>query len=78
MAPWMLEDGRNATQQEADAAYAVFQAIVRDAVAIRNRIVAAGGMATKTVFEDELMPKHCLDRRAAHDVMNHIEYHNLK
>lgn len=78
MATWMLEDGKSAAQEEVDAAYNVFLTVVQDALVIRRRIVAAGGMATKTVVEDELMPKHGIDRRAAHDVMNHIEYHNLK
>jgi hypothetical protein len=66
------------TQAERDAAYAHWLHMVDVAVAIRNRIVAAGEMATKTRVEDELIPMFGIDRYDAHRIMNHIEYHNLR
>lgn len=46
-----------------------------EAIRIRFLIVKAGRMATKTAVEDVLMIRHPeLDRAAAHDVMNTIEY----
>ena len=66
------------TQAELDAEYQAWLGQVATAVEIRNRIVASGEMATKTRVEDELMPMFCIDRYDAHQIMNHIEYHNLK
>ena len=45
---------------------------------IVKRIVESGGMANKSKVEDELMPMFGVDRYIAHEVMNHIEYHNLR
>ena len=56
----------------------VWRHMVTTAVQIRNRIVAAGEMATKTRVEDELMPMFGIDRGDAHSIMNHIEYHCLR
>lgn len=66
------------TQAELDAEYQAWLGMVSAAVAIRNRIVAAGEMATKTRVEDELMPLYGIDRYDAHRIMNHIEYHQLR
>ncbi len=55
-----------------------YQAIVLEARKEVGRIVAAGGMATKTKVENYLMPKYNLTRYAAHEIMNYIEYHNLR
>ncbi len=66
------------TQVELDAEYQAWLGRVATAVQIRNRIVASGEMATKTRVEDELMPLFGIDRYDAHQIMNHIEYHNLK
>lgn len=54
-----------------------FAAIVLKAREIQGAIVAAGGMATKSKVEDELMPLYNLTRGAAHQVLNFIEAHNL-
>jgi len=51
--------------------------IMRDALIIRQRIIDAGEMATKTRVETELMAKHDLTRSLAHDVMNIIEQRAL-
>lgn len=45
---------------------------------IVKRIVESGGMANKSRVEDELMPMFNIDRYTAHDVMNYIEFHNLR
>ena len=66
------------TQAELDAEYQAWLGRVAVAIQIRNRIVESGGMATKTRVEDELMPLFDIDRYDAHQIMNHIEYHNLK
>jgi hypothetical protein len=66
------------TQAELDAEYQAWLGMVAAAVAIRNRIVAAGDMATKTRVEDELMPIFGIDRYDAHMIMNHIEHRNLR
>lgn len=66
------------TQAELDAEYQAWLGRVATAVQIRNRIVEAGEMATKTRVEDELMPLFGIDRYDAHAIMNHIEYHNLR
>ena len=52
--------------------------ILQRAAAIRRRIVEAGGMATKTVVEDELMPEFAIDRYTAHQALNTIERENLR
>lgn len=52
--------------------------LIKQAVEIRFLIVANGGMATKSVVEDVLMARHAgLGRTEAHDILNHIEYHNI-
>lgn len=66
------------TQTQLDAEYAAWLNMVDTALQIRGRIVAAGGMANKSAVEDELMPMFGIDRGAAHNIMNHIEYHNLR
>lgn len=49
-----------------------------DALAIRQIIFEHGGMANKSAVEDVMMRKHPgLDRSEAHDILNHIEYHNM-
>ena len=65
------------TQEQLDQEYQEWLGMVAAAVAIRDRIVAAGGMATKSRVEDELMPMFGIDRSDAHSIMNHIEFHNL-
>lgn len=65
------------TQAQLDVEYKIWLSMVDTAVAIRNRIYFAGGMATKTIIEDELMPMFGIDRGAAHDITNYVEYHNL-
>ena len=52
--------------------------ILQRAAAIRRRIVEAGGMATKTAVEDELMPEFGVDRYTAHHALNTIERENLR
>jgi len=52
--------------------------LLERAVAIRRRIIEAGGMATKTAVEDELMPEFAIDRYTAHQVLNTIERENLR
>lgn len=55
-----------------------WKSLVNEAVAVRKAIVHSGGMATKSLTEDILMIFHTeLDRGAAHDILNHIESHNL-
>ncbi len=67
------------TAAELDAEYAAWLAQVDAALVIRRRIIAAGEMATKTRVEDELMPLYPgMDRYAAHRILNHIEYRNLR
>lgn len=66
------------SQAQLDAEYAAWLGMVDEALRIRGRIVAAGGMANKSAVEDELMPLFGIDRRAAHDIMNHIEAYNLR
>lgn len=65
------------TQEQLDQEYQEWLKMVAAAIAIRERIVSAGGMATKSKVEDELMPMFGIDRGDAHTIMNHIEYHNL-
>jgi hypothetical protein len=56
-----------------------FEALVHEAVEIKYVIYKAGGMATKTAVEDVLMLRHSgLDRYEAHDVLNRVEFLNLK
>lgn len=45
---------------------------------IVKRIVESGGMANKSRVEDELMPMFGVNRYTAHQVMNHIEFYNLR
>ena len=52
--------------------------MVREAIGIRNAIVASGSMATKTSVENVPMERHSIDRYDAHNIMNHIEYHNYR
>ena len=66
------------TQEELDTEYQAWLGQVSAAITIRNRIVASGEMATKTRVENEIMPMFGIDRYDAHQIMNHIEYHNLK
>ena len=61
-----------------DEKYRQWLELVQEAVSIRNRIVASGEMATKTRVEDEMMQLHGMERYDAHNIMNHIKYHNLK
>ena len=52
--------------------------LVRDALAIGWLIYMNGGIATKSAVEDVLMLRHeGLDRTAAHDITNLIEYYDL-
>ena len=56
-----------------------FNTLVVEAVRVRDAVVFAGGMATKSFMEDFLMLKHSgLSRHDAHTVTNHIEYENKK
>ena len=66
------------TKEEMDAEDKMWRQMVTTAVQIRNRIMAAGEMATKTRVENEIMPMFNIDRCDAHSIMNHIEYRNLK
>lgn len=66
------------TQAELDAQQAQWLHMIDVAQDIVKRIVESGGMATKSSVEDELMPMFGVDRYMAHQVMNHIEYHNLR
>jgi len=66
------------TQAERDAEYAHWLHMVDVALDIQKRIVEAGGMATKSIVEDELMLMFGIDRYVAHNITNHIEYHNLR
>ena len=52
--------------------------IVREAITIRNDIMQAGEMATKTRVENVLMERHGMDRYDAHNIMNHIEHRNYR
>ena len=66
------------TQEQRDADYAHWLHMVDVALDIQKRIVDSGGMASKSVVEDELMPMFGIDRYVAHGITNHIEYHNLR
>lgn len=56
-----------------------FNALIEQAVRVRDVVVFAGGMATKSFMEDFLMLKFPgLSRYDAHTVTNHIEYENKK
>lgn len=56
-----------------------FRLLIIEARTHVGTIMRAGGMATKSAVENLLMAAHPgLTRRHGHDVMNHIEYHNLK
>lgn len=61
-----------------DEQYQSWLGMVEQAREIQGRIITAGGMATKSSVEDELMPLYGIDRGTAHDIMNHIEYHNMR
>lgn len=51
---------------------------VDEAIRIRWLICKNGGNCCKTAVEDVLLLRHPeLDRAFFHDVMNHIEYHDL-
>lgn len=53
--------------------------LLEEAVKITEVIVTHGGMATKTAVEDVLMNRFdSLNRCEAHDVMNAVEFLNLK
>jgi hypothetical protein len=54
-----------------------FNELVQAAIRIRYAVYQAGGMATKSGVEDVLMHRYAVERDIAHDVMNHIEYHDL-
>lgn len=60
------------------ADYDKWLGMVREAITIRNDIVASGGMATKTSVENVLMERHGIDRYDAHNIMNHIEFRNYR
>ena len=52
--------------------------LINEALTIRRKVVASGGMSTKSSVEDYLMAEHPeLDRYDAHHVMNTIETRNL-
>lgn len=53
-------------------------AYIEYALAARAAIVAAGGMATKTIIEDLLTRKYQIRREMGHELMNFIEYYNVK
>jgi len=56
----------------------ILQALVQEANDVRWLIHYYDGMASKSVIEDVLMLRHgWLDRDAAHELMNYIEYHNI-
>ena len=63
---------------EITADYDKWLDMVREAIGIRNAIVASGGMATKTSVENVLMERHGIDRYDAHNIMNHIEFRNYR
>lgn len=48
------------------------------ALTARRQIIAAGGMASKSAVEDVIMPMFGIDRCEAHEIMNEIEYKNLR
>lgn len=50
-----------------------YAALLADAQDEEYRIVARGGMATKTAVEDVLMGRWDLTRGAAHAIMNAVE-----
>lgn len=54
-----------------------FDALLREYQLEAGKIVAAGGMATKSRVEDILMARHGIDRATAHDVANTCEYKGL-
>lgn len=66
------------TKEQLDEELRAWLQLVDEALAIRRAIVAAGGMATKTAVENELMQRHGMSRSDAHSIMNHIEAHNLR
>jgi len=56
-----------------------FEMLRADALMIRKVIFENAGMASKSVVEDVMMRKHPgLKRMEAHEILNHIEFHNLK
>jgi hypothetical protein len=52
--------------------------IKKVAVDVQFLIVKGGGMATKSVVEDYLMPRFGIDRCLAHEVMNDLERENVR
>ena len=66
------------TLEELNARQAQWDSMVDAAQDIVKRIVESGGMANKSRVEDELMPMFDMDRYTAHQIMNHIERHNLR
>jgi hypothetical protein len=58
--------------------YADRCALIREAINVRWLIYSGGGNASKTAVEDVLLMRHVhLDRAEVHEIMNHIEYHDL-
>lgn len=52
--------------------------LIAEAVAIKWLIYVNGGNACKSAVEDVLMARHDgLTRYVAHEVMNHIEFHQV-
>lgn len=54
-----------------------FDELVQAAIRIRHAVYQAGGMATKSGVGDVLIHRYGVDSTLAHEVMNHIEYHDL-
>ncbi len=55
-----------------------FDELLREYQCISGAIVASGGMATKSKCEDVLMERYDIDRSAAHDIANTVEYRGLR
>lgn len=56
-----------------------FLKLIADALAIQQLIRENGGNPSKSVVEDVLMNAHSgLERPEAHDVLNHIEFHDMR
>lgn len=59
-------------------AWANWDALVLEALQVKEIIYTNGGIATKSAVENVLMAKHGeLDRGESHSILNHIEFQNF-
>ena len=66
------------TKSELQITDELYQRLINESVKIKSFIYQNGGNACKSYVEDVLMNCHPgLTRYTAHDIQNHIEYHNI-